>query len=147
MAVDVEAICEGLAAVVSRAVPCEPVEPAQFDGPVAWVVLGGDDDWMPEPHEAMSSGLCEIHLTVRVACSMASGFGDAVRRLWPFMGSGAGQTLSVLDAIHGDTSFRGALSAGNVRVLNVSAVRQDEVLGGVWVAVFDVPLRAYVART
>jgi hypothetical protein len=148
MAVDVEAICTGLARVVSAVVPCEPVEPSQFDGPAAWVVLGADgEDWMPEPHEAMSDGLCALALTVRVGVSAAGGFGEAVRALWPFMGSGTGQSRSVVDAIYEDSTFRGALAGGGVRVFNVSAPRAEETLGGVTVVVFDVPMRVYQART
>lgn len=147
MAVDVGAICEGLAAVVaSTGLRCEPAEPDVIDSPMAWVVLGGTGEpFMPEPWEAFTNGLCRMRLTVRVCVGTSVGYQQALKDLWPFLGSGD-NTRSILDAIQSDTTFRGALVGGGVKVDEVGSPRADVTFGGVDVVVVDFPITFYASR-
>lgn len=147
MAVDLAAIRQGLADVIQSetGLRMSAYEPAVPNTPCGWVTTG--NPFMSEPHEAFKDGLCEIQLSVRVVGGEAAGIERAQAALDQYMGSGTGQTQSVLDAIYSDTSFGGAISAGNVRVIEVGGVQQVELLGGILMVGFDIPLRIYVPRT
>lgn len=148
MAYDLTAVCEGLAQVVSdgTGLRCHAFEPDAPIPPCAYVSLGGDGPLMEEPHEAFADGLCRLGLTVRLLGSEAAGVERGLRILAQFLGSGTGQESSVLDAIYADTSFGGALSAGNVRVLTVGAPRPVETMGGLVFIGVDIPLVVYATR-
>lgn len=147
MALDVALICRGLAEVVEAGtgLTCHPTEPDQLDPPCAFVALG--DPFIEEPHESMVNHLCRISLVVRLVGGTAAGPQVALESLWPYLSGGTGQTKSILDAIYDDTTFRGSLPGGGVRVLQVSGPRAVEsVTGQVYLAV-DVPLFALATRS
>lgn len=147
MALNVEELCTGLAQVVEAGtgLTCHPTEPDQLDPPCAFVALG--DPFLEEPHESMVNNLCRVSLVVRLVGGTAAGPQVALESLWPYLSGGAGQERSLVDAIYADTTFRGALPGGGVRVLQVSGPRAVEsVTGQIYLAV-DVPLFVLATRS
>lgn len=147
MALDVEALCNGLADAVQRGtgLSCAPSEPDQIDPPCAFVMLA--DPFIESPHEAMNNGLARVALTVRLVGGTAAGWSDAVRALWPYLSSGTGFPFSVLDAIYVDTTFGGVLGGGGVLVQSVGGPRAAEFVTGQIYVVVDVPLTVLVTRS
>lgn len=147
MAVDVGAIRQGIADAVNGATGLRmfPHEPAQLHTPCGWVVLG--EPFMPEPHEAFQNGLARVSFIVRVAVGTAAGTETALSVLDPYMGSGPGQTKSILDALLTAETFGDSVNAGNLRVETITGIQPRETLSGLLYVGFDVPFFFYVTRT
>jgi len=147
MALNVAAVRAGLAFVINAGtgLPMSAWEVDSVSPPCGFVAAG--DPFMPEPFEAMRDGLCQIELIVRVIGGQPGSFSAGVQALDQYMGSGTGQTKSVLDAIYDDTTLNGAIPAGNIRAVEVSGIRSIEMSDARVYVGFEIPVRIFITRT